>query len=191
MSLYFNLIKIIGLLVGGLYALRFLIGLFSRRQSTFTLDVHRQFSLLFWSILSLLVIIPLLSTLITTPLLPTELIFLLLAVAFLLSFSVPTFLLHAQYYRHDQHLLVEVDKRNQSFKIYHLQHQHFYPKEKIIRTKYTRCRSRQYFWSQYEYLTFEMVNGDQVTITSLLLPLNQLTKFLPATTIRTKTICWL
>jgi hypothetical protein len=124
---------------------------------------------------------------------PAELIFLLLVVAFLLSFSIPTFILHAQYFRHDKPLLVEVDKRNQSFKIYHLKHQHFHSKEKIVRTTYTRCRSRQYFWNQYEYLTFEMINGDKVTVTSLLLPLNQLITFLPATAIqtRTKTICWL
>lgn len=195
MSLYLNLIKTLGLLVGGLYALRFLIGLFSRRQSTFTLDFHRQFSLLFWSILCILVIIPLLAALINSAaaLLPIETIFLIIASTLLLSFSLPTFFLHSQYWRYSRQFLVEVDKRNESFKIYNLQHKHFYPKEKIVQTTYTRCRSRQYFWSQYEYLTFEMTNGDKVRVTSLLLPLNQLTKFLPAKTIQTqtKTICWL
>ncbi len=195
MSLYLNLIKTLGLLVGGLYALRFLIGLFSRRQSTFTLDLHRQFSLLFWSILCLLVIIPLLAAFINSAsaLLPLESIFLLVASVLLLSFSLPTFFLHSQYWRYNRHFLVEVDKRNESFKIYHLTKKYFYPKEKIIRTTYVRCRSRQYFWSQYEYLTFEMSNGDTITVTSLLLPLNQLTRFLPAKSIQTqtKTICWL
>ena len=192
MSLYFNLIKTLALLVGGLYALRFLIGIFSRRQSTFTLDIHRQFSLLFWSILCLLVVIPLIFTFFTSVLLPLEVIFISLAAALLLSFSLPTFFLHSQYWRRNQHLLVEVDKRNESFKIYHLTHKYFYSKEKIVRTTYTRCRSQQYFWSKYEYLTFEMTNGDKVTVTSLLLPLNQLTRFLPAQTIQTqtKTICW-
>lgn len=193
MPLYINLVKTLAILVGGLYALRFLISIFSRRQSTFTPDIHRQFSLLFWSILCVLVMIPLLSAFFTAPLLPVETAFLVLAVTVLLSFSLPTFFLHAQYWRHDRHLLVEIDKKNESFKIYHLQHHHFYAREKIIRTTYTRCRARQYFWSKYEYLTFEMTNGDQVTVTSLLLPLNQLIKFLPARTITTQTklICWL
>ncbi|MDQ3291072.1 MAG: hypothetical protein M3Q05_07255 [Bacteroidota bacterium] len=193
MALYLKLIKTLALLVGGLYALRFFIGLFSRRQSTFTLDFHRQFSLLFWSILSVLVVIPLLGALFTTTVLPIELIFLLVAVAFLLSFSLPSFFLHLQYWRQNRSLLVEVDKRNESFKIYNLTHKNFYSKEKIIRTTYTRCRSRQYFWSKYEYLTFEISNGDKITVTSLLLPLDQLTRFLPPNTIRTqaKTICWL
>lgn len=193
MPLYINLVKTLALLVGGLYALRFLIGLFSRRQSTFTPDIHRQFSLLFWSVLGLLVTFPLLAAFFNDSLVPAEIIFLVVAIIFLLTFSLPTFLLHAQYWRHDRHLLVEIDKRHESFKIYHLQHQHFYAKEKIIRTQYTRCRSRQYFWSQYEYLTFEMSNGDKLTVTSLLLPLNQLTKFLPPPTIgsQTKSICWL
>ncbi|MDQ4139979.1 MAG: hypothetical protein M3142_05595 [Bacteroidota bacterium] len=193
MALYLNLIKTLALLVGGLYALRFFIGLFSRRQSTFTLDFHRQFSLLFWSILSLLVVIPLLTTLFTTALLPIELIFLLIAVTLLLSFSLPSFFLHLQYWRKNRNLLVEVDKRNETFKIYNLTYKNFYPKEKIIRATYTRCRSRQYFWSKYEYLTFEITNGDKITVTSLLLPLDQLTRFLPSKTIQTqtKTICWL
>ncbi|PSR55978.1 hypothetical protein AHMF7605_22000 [Adhaeribacter arboris] len=193
MALYLKLIKTLALLVGGLYALRFCIGLFSKRQSTFTVDIHRQFSLLFWSILSLLVIIPLLGALISTVLLPLELVFLLVAVMFLLSFSLPSFFLHFQYWRQNRNLLIEVDKRNESFKVYNLIHKNFYPKEKIIRTTYIRCRSRQYFWSKYEYLIFEMVNGDKITITSLLLPLDQLIRFLPAKTIQmqTKTICWL
>lgn len=193
MPLYINLVKTLALLVGGLYALRFLIGLFSRRQSTYTLDLHRQFSLLFWSVLCLLVVIPLLGTFFTASLLPIETVFILLAIAVLLSFSLPTFFLHVQYWRNGRHLLVEVDKRNESFKIYHLRHHYFYASEKIVRTVYTRCRSRQYFWSHYEYLTFEMTNGDQVTVTSLLLPLNLILKFLPAKTLqtRTKPICWL
>ncbi|QMU26982.1 hypothetical protein [Adhaeribacter radiodurans] len=193
MALYLKLIKTLAILVGGLYALRFFIGLFSRRQSTFTLDFHRQFSLLFWSILCLLVIIPLLSALITSTLLPLELIFLVIASTLLLSFSLPSFFLHIQYWRQSQHLLVEVDKRNESFKIYNLTHKHFYAKEKIIHTTYTRCRSKQYFWSKYEYVTFEMINGDKIKVTSLLLSLDQLTRFLPSNSIRTqnKIICWL
>jgi hypothetical protein len=56
-----------------------------------------------------------------------------------------------------------------------------------------QCQTGKYFWSNYEYITFEIRNGSFITLTSLLMPLDKLTKFLNANRIRIehKSICFI
>jgi hypothetical protein len=137
---------------------------------------------------------PLLVTYVASPRhTPLEAALLLTVGVVLASFSLPVFALHIQYFFNDFQKLVELDKKNESFKIYDVRKKLFYRKEDIVRATRVQCRSGKFFWSNYEYITFEIKNGNFITLTSLLMPLDKLTRFLNQNRIQVqhKSICFI
>lgn len=194
MPIYLKLLKTFAFVAVALYLLRFLITIFSKERSVYAPDPSRHFFMLFWAILCLMVAAPLLVTYIAAPRMsPIEAALLLTLGLILAAFSLPVFILHIQYFFNDFQKLVEVDKQNESFKIYDVRKKLFYRKEDIVRATRVQCGSKKFFWSNYEYITFEIKNGSLVTLTSLLMPLDKLTKFINVNRIEVqhKSICFI
>lgn len=180
MALYFKLLKILALIGVLLYVMRLLVSLLSKEKSLYAPDPGRHFFMLFWALLCLLVAGPLFVIYFAKPQVePLEATLLLMLGLLLASFSLPVFVLHIQYFIYDFQKLVEIDKKGQSFKIYDVAKKLYYRQEDIITATRVRCKTARFFWSNYEYITFEFRNGQQVTITSLLMPLDKITKYIP------------
>lgn len=194
LPIYIKLIKTLAFVAAFLYALRFLIGFLSKERSVYVPDPSRHFFMLFWALLCLMVAAPLLVTYIASPRhTPLEAALLLTIGIVLASFSLPVFALHIQYFFNDFQKLVELDKKNETFKIYDVRKKLFYRQEDIVRATRVQCRSGKFFWSNYEYITFEIKNGSLITLTSLLMPLDKLTRFLNPNRIQVqhKSICFI
>jgi hypothetical protein len=194
MALYFNLLKILALIAVLLYVMRVLIGLLSKEKSLFAPDPGRHFFMLFWAMLCLLVAGPLFVIYFAKPQVqPLEATILLMLGLLLASFSLPVFLLHIQYFIHDFQKLVEIDKKGETFKIYDVAKKLFYRQEDIVTATRVRCQTPRFFWSNYEYITFEFRNGQQLTITSLLMPLDKMARYINPRNlvVKHKTICFI
>lgn len=194
MLIYIKLLKTLAIVGGALYLLRFLISILSKERSVYVPDPSRHFFMLFWALLCLMIAAPLLVTyMASNRQSPLEAALLLTLGVVLAGFSLPVFVLHLQYFFNDFQKLVEVDKKNQSFKIYDVRKKLFYRKEDIVRATRVQCSSKKFFWSNYEYITFEIKNGSSITLTSLLMPLDKLTDFLNANRIQVqhKSICFI
>ncbi|GEO03025.1 hypothetical protein AAE02nite_06890 [Adhaeribacter aerolatus] len=194
MPIYIKLIKTLAFVAVVLYVLRFLITLLSKERSVYVPDPSRHFFMLFWALLCLMIAGPLVVTYIAAPRMsPLEAALLLTVGVILAAFSLPVFALHIQYFFNDFQKLVELDKKNESFKIYDVRNKLFYRKEDIVRATRVKCGSKKFFWSNYEYITFEIRNGSLITLTSLLMPLDKLTKFINSNRIQVehKSICFI
>lgn len=194
MVLYIKLLKILGFIAAFLYVLRFLITFLSKDKGVYVPDASRHFFMLFWALLCLLVAGPLVIMYFSAPQLkPLEASLFLIFGLILSSFALPTFALHIQYFFTDFQKLVEIDKKNESFKIYDVRQKLFYRKEDIVSATRVICKTRKFFWSSYEYITFDVRNGGSITITSLLLPLDKLTRYLNPHRVNVipKTICFI
>lgn len=194
MSLYIQLLKTLGIIAAFMYALRFLISILSKERSVYAPDASRHFFMLFWALLCLLIAGPLVIFYFTKPFLnPLEASLLLVIGLVLSSFALPAFAVHIQYFFNDFQKLVEIDKKNQTFKIYDIRKKLFYRKEDIVRLTRVQCKSAKFFWSNYEYVTFELSNGSEVRITSLLMPLDKIIKYVPTSKmlVNHKTICFI
>ncbi len=177
-----------------MYVLRFLITVLSKERSVYAPDVSRHFFMLFWALLCLFIAGPLVVFYFTNPLMtPLEASLLLVLGVLLSSFALPVFFLHIQYFFNDFQKLVEIDKKNQTFKIYDVRKKLFYRKEDIRQGYRVQCRTAKFFWSNYEFITFEMTNGSRITITSLLMPLDKITRYLSSNRmeLQHKTICFI
>lgn len=177
-----------------MYVLRFLITLLSKERSVYVPDASRHFFMLFWALLCLLISGPLLVVYFGRPQVPPLEASLLLVLGLMLaSFSFPVFVLHLQYFFNDFQKLVEIDKKNETFTIYDIRQKLYYRKEDIIEAIQVKCRTSKYFWSNYEYITFELRTGQQITLTSLLMPLDKITRYIKPNiiSIQKKTICFI
>jgi hypothetical protein len=194
MALYFKLLKILALIAVLLYVMRVLISLLSKEKSLFAPDPGRHFFMLFWAMLCLLVAGPLFVIYFAKPQVqPLEATILLMLGLLLASFSLPVFLLHIQYFIHDFQKLVEIDKKGETFKIYDVAKKLFYRQEDIVTATRVRCQTPRFFWSNYEYITFEFRNGQHLTITSLLMPLDKMARYINPRNlvVKHKTICFI
>ena len=194
MILYIKLLKTLGFIVVALYLLRFLISKLSKEKGLYAPDPSRHFFMLFWALLCLFVAGPLIILYFTKPnMQPLEASLLLVFGIILSSFALPVFAIHIQYFFVDFQKLVEIDKKNETFKIYDVRQKLYYRKEDIIRATRVRCQRAKYFWSNYEYITFELKNDHHITITSLLMPLDKLTKYLNPNrlVVENKAICFI
>ncbi|MGV3640335.1 MAG: hypothetical protein ACO1NZ_07450 [Adhaeribacter sp.] len=181
MALYFKLLKVLALIGVLLYVMRLLISLLSKEKSLYAPDPGRHFFMLFWALLCLLVAGPLFVIYFAKPQVePLEATLLLMLGLLLASFSLPVFVLHIQYFIYDFQKLVEIDKKGQTFKIYDVAKKLYYRQEDIVTATRVRCQTARFFWSNYEYITFEFRTGQQITITSLLMPLDKITRYIPA-----------
>lgn len=194
MAIYIKILKILGMIAAFLYILRFLITLLSKEKSMYAPDASRHFFMLFWALLCLLIAAPLVIIYFTRPQVqPLEASLLLVLGLLLGSFSLPVFALHFQYFFNDFQKLVEIDKKNKTFKIYDVRQRLYYRKEDIVGATRVSCNTSKFFWSNYEYITFELRNNSLITITSLLMPLDKLTQYLNANLIEAnhKRICFI
>jgi hypothetical protein len=194
MALYFKLLKILALLGVLLYVMRVLISLLSKEKSLFAPDPGRHFFMLFWAMLCLLVAGPLFVIYFAKPQVqPLEATLLLMLGLLLASFSLPVFVLHIQYFIHDFQKLVEIDKKANTFKVYDVAKKLFYRREDIVTATRVKCQTARFFWSNYEYITFEFRNGQHLTITSLLMPLDKMARYIDPRNlvVKHKTICFI
>jgi hypothetical protein len=194
MALYIKLLKTLAIIAALLYVMRVLISLLSKEKSLYAPDPGRHFFMLFWALLCLLIAGPLFVIYFAKPQVqPLEASALLMLGLLLATFSLPVFVLHVQYFIHDFQKLVEIDKKGETFKIYDVAKKLFYRQEDIVVATRVRCQTARFFWSNYEYITFEFRNGQILTITSLLMPLDKMVKYInPRTLVVThKTICFI
>jgi hypothetical protein len=194
MALYINLLKTLAIIAALLYAMRVLITFLSKEKSLYAPDPGRHFFMLFWALLCLLIAGPLFVIYFAKPQVgPLEASVLLMLGLLLASFSLPVFAVHIQYFIHDFQKLVEIDKKGSTFKIYDIPRKLYYRQEDIVAATRVQCRTVRFFWSKYEYITFEFRNGDKLTITSLLLPLDKIVKHVNPRllVVRHKSICFI
>jgi hypothetical protein len=193
MALYLKLLKTLAMIAALLYVMRVLISLLSKEKSLYAPDPGRHFFMLFWALLCLLIAAPLFVIYFAKPQVqPLEATVLLMLGLLLATFSVPVFVLHLQYFIHDFQKLVEIDKKESTFKIYDVAKKLYYRQEDIVSATRVRCQTARFFWSNYEYITFEFRNGQQLTITSLLMPLDKMVKYINPRNlmVKHKTICF-
>jgi hypothetical protein len=194
MALYFKLLKTMALIAALLYMMRVLISLLSKEKSLYAPDPGRHFFMLFWALLCLLIAGPLFVIYFAKPQVqPLEATLLLMVGLLLTSFSLPVFVVHIQYFIQDFQKLVEIDKKGQTFKIYDVAHKLFYRQEDIVEATRVKCQTGKFFWSNYEYITFEFRNGKKLTITSLLMPLDKIARYINPRILveKQKTICFI
>ena len=194
MPLYFKLLKTLALIAALLYVMRVLISLLSKEKSLYAPDPGRHFFMLFWALLCLLIAGPLFVIYFAKPQVqPLEATILLMLGLLLASFSLPVFVVHIQYFIHDFQKLVEIDKKGETFKIYDVAKKLYYRQEDIVAATRVRCQTGRFFWSHYEYITFEFRNGKRMTITSLLMPLDKIAKYINPRimVVKKKPICFI
>lgn len=194
MALYFKLLKTLALIGVLLYVMRVLISLLSKEKSLYAPDPGRHFFMLFWALLCLLIAGPLFVIYFAKPQVqPLEATVLLMLGLVLASFSLPVFAIHIQYFIQDFQKLVEIDKQGKTFKIYDVAHKLFYRQEDIVSATRVKCQTPRFFWSNYEYITFEFRNGKTMTITSLLMPLDKMARYINPRllVVKQKSICFI
>jgi hypothetical protein len=194
MALYIKLLKTLAIIAALLYAMRVLITFLSKEKSLYAPDPGRHFFMLFWALLCLLIAGPLFVIYFAKPQVgPLEASVLLMLGLLLASFSLPVFAVHIQYFIHDFQKLVEIDKKGGTFKVYDIPRKLFYRREDILQATRVQCRTVRFFWSKYEYITFEFRNGEKLTITSLLLPLDKIVKYINPSlvVVKHKPICFI
>ncbi|MBG8553262.1 hypothetical protein [Hymenobacter guriensis] len=174
-----QLLELGALLVGALLAVRFVTGLFSRRQSMYRVSVARQVQLLFWPLLTLAVGLPLVwSAGLAAPLSAYEWLLTGALAALVLVFAGPALVLHLQYYLHNQATTLCFEPKKNQLEIYENDQLVPFSRQDVVRVQWVRCRSRRFFWSQYSFLRLHLRNGTTLTLTSLLTNLTPVAEFL-------------
>jgi hypothetical protein len=173
--------------------LQWVLRLFGRRRTVFQVTYWRGVYLLIWPLASLCVGLPLVGPLVTGTASVWEAALFAALAAAVLSFSVPSFVLHAQYYLRNRHTTLLFDPKTNFLEVYEGRKQVPFARLDVVRVEYHVCRSPRVFWSSYEYLQLVLADGRVLTITSLLLPLAPLAEFLRNTNLehRRRWFCWL
>lgn len=173
------------LLEGGLAILIIVVGLryitnfFSQNSKVYRPTFLRQFYLLFWPLLCLCVGLPfLLSFVYYGRLSVFELVLLLALGSITLGFSVPSLLLHGQYYARNLHTTLVFDPKSNRLEIYEHQIRIAFERGDLQRVEFITCASNRVFWSNYNYLRFYLVTGEVLTVTSILTDLRPVAEFL-------------
>ncbi|MFB9861791.1 hypothetical protein [Rufibacter immobilis] len=182
------LLKITALVIAVQYGVRFLSWLFRRQQRVYYLSSMRQFKMVFWSLLSCWLGGSMLSLLIRdqtdTPL-EKGIAIGLGSVLFL--FSLPTLLVHLQYWRYERENALELEKETNTALLLQPGGKFLLQPGHIREITLTQPPSRRFFWSSYQYLTLSLTDGRQVKITSLLIELPQLLALWPQVPLKTRT----
>lgn len=188
------LLKIAALVIAAQYGVRFFAWLFQKQQRVFFLSPMRQFKMVFWSLFSFWLGGTMLGMLLReqndTPL-EKGIAIGLGTVLFL--FALPTLLVHFQYWRYERENALELEKETKSALLLQPSGRYLLNPQHISEITYTRCLSKRFFWSSYQYLTLSLTNGEQLKITSLLIDLEQLKALWPRVPYHTKTkwVCFL
>lgn|GEM_PF-1079891 len=159
--------------------LRVITGLFGSKRRSFQISFQRQVALLFWPLLCLSVGLPFLASfLFAGTLSGYELVLLLAFSAVVLGFAAPALLLHLHYYVRSQATTVVFEPKQNVLEVYEDGQRMPFSRSDLVRVEYVRCTSRRLFWSEYEYVQLHLLNGQVITLTSLLLNLRPLAEFL-------------
>ncbi|MGV3540533.1 MAG: hypothetical protein ACO1OQ_12030 [Rufibacter sp.] len=188
------LLKIAAFVVVAHFLVRFLLRVFKRQGRVYYLTPARQFGMVFWSLISFWLAVVMFGLLLrehTDTHLEQILAIALGGILFL--FSLPTLLVHWQYWRHERESALELEKETRTVLLLRPGQKYFLPQNQIRNILETRCSSKSVFWKDYGYLTLTLQDGRTVTITSLLLNLNQLKALWPHVPLQTRTkwVCFL
>lgn len=159
--------------------LRFITNFFSQNSKVYRPTFLRQFYLLFWPLLCLCVGLPfLLSFFYVGTLSGVELVLAVALGAVVLGFSVPSLLLHAQYYARNFTTTLVFEPKLNRLEVYEQRVRIPFSRADLVRVEYVTCVSRHVFWNKYEYLRLHLATGEVLTITSVLTDLRPVAEFL-------------
>lgn len=188
------LLKITAFVVAAHFLLRFLLRVFKRQGRVYYLTPIRQFGLGFWSLISFWLAASMFGLLLrehTDTALERMLATGLGALLFL--FSLPTLIVHFQYWRYERESALELERESRTALLLRPGQKYLLRQEQIREITETRCSSQSVFWSNYSYLTCTLTDERTVTITALLIDLEQLKLLWPQVPVRvrTKWVCFL
>lgn len=159
--------------------LRFITNFFSQNSKVYRPTFLRQFYLLFWPLLCLCVGLPfLLSFFYLGTLSGVELVLAVALGAVVLGFSVPSLVLHAQYYARNFTSTLVFDPKLNRLEFYEQRVRIPFNRADLVRVEYVTCVSQQVFWNKYEYLRLHLHTGEVLTVTSILTDLQPVAEFL-------------
>lgn len=159
--------------------LRVITGFFARNSRVYRPTFLRQLALLFWPLLCLGVGLPFLATfLVAGTLAAYELVLLTALAALVLGFSLPAFMLHAQYYARNLHTTLVFDPKRNQLEVYEGRVRIPFSKSDLVKVERVTCQSKRLFWSHYDYMKLHLNTGEVLTLTSLLTKLEPVTDFL-------------
>ncbi|QIX62008.1 hypothetical protein FY528_04070 [Hymenobacter lutimineralis] len=174
-----QLLELGAVLVGALLLLRFVTGIFTRRSNAYHLTWVRQLQLLFWPLLTLAVGGPLVwAGLLAAPLSGYDILLVSLLAAVILGFAGPALVLHGQYYLRNQATSLIFEPKKNRLEVYENHLLIPFTRQQVVRVEWVECRSRRFFWSQYNYLRLHLADGHVLTLTSLLTNLRPVAEFL-------------
>jgi hypothetical protein len=175
------------------FLLRWVLNLFGQQRTVFQVMYWRSVYLLAWPLASLAVGLPFLATFFTGAHSGWALMLLLVAGALLLSFSVPAFALHLQYYLCNRHTTLLFDPKKNILEVYEGPYRQYFERRDIAQVERVTCHSQHLFWSHYDYLRLHLRDGRVLTLTSLLLKLDNTAEFLRSLPQerRQRWLCWL
>ncbi|KAA9331525.1 hypothetical protein F0P96_14905 [Hymenobacter busanensis] len=174
------------------YGLRWLLGLFGRKRVVFEVTYWRSVYLLAWPLACLAVGLPFVATFFAGTHSAWETALLGALGVVVLGFSVPAFLLHAQYYVRNRATSLVFDPARNRLEVYQAGQRVAFERRDIVRVERVTCRSPRLFWSAYDYLRLHLQDGRVVTLTSLLTDLQPLATFLRNTHFvpEQRWLCW-
>ncbi|UOR04385.1 hypothetical protein MUN82_15730 [Hymenobacter aerilatus] len=159
--------------------LRFITSFFSQNSKVYQPTFLRQFYLLFWPLLCLCVGLPFLMSFFYLGTLSVVEVVLAVALgAVILGFSVPSLVLHAQYYARNFSTTLVFDAKQNRLEVYEQRVRIPFSRTDLVRVEYVTCVSRHVFWNKYEYVRLHLASGEALTITSILTDLPPLAEFL-------------
>lgn len=173
--------------------LQWTLRLLGRRRTVFQVTYWRGVYLLIWPLASLCVALPLLRPLLVGSVSWWQVGLLGLLFAVVLSFALPSLLLHLQYYRCNRHTTLLFDPKTNHLEVYEGPEPVPFRRADIREVEYARCRARRAFWANYEYLRLHLHDGRVITLTSLMTELEPVAEFLRNTHLRlvSRWFCWL
>ncbi|UYZ58698.1 hypothetical protein [Hymenobacter latericus] len=180
----------IGLLV---LVVQWALRLFGRKRTVFQAHYWRGVYLLTWPMATLAVGLPPIAQSLARPIGSWEAVLIAVLAAAVLGFSLPSFALHWQYYRHNRHTTLLFEPKRNVLEVYQGPYLMPFERRDITQVEYAVCRTRRVFWSKYEYLRLHLHDGRIITLTSLLTNLGPVAEFLRHTHLqrRERWFCWL
>lgn len=188
------LFKIAAFIVVAHYLVRFLLKIFKRQGKVYYLTPMRQFGMMFWSLISFWMAASMFGLLLRNGTDTTlERGIAIVLGTFLVLFSLPTLLVHFQYWRHERENAMELEKDTSTALLLQPGQKYLLSPKNILKIVETKSSSKSSFWHPYRYLTLTLQDGRTVIITSLLIDVEVLKSMWPRVPyqVRTKWVCFL
>ena len=172
-------LEISGAVLAVILGLRLVTGFFGQNTHVYRPTALRQFRLLFWPLLCLGTGLPFLASFFFFGTLSAyELTLLTAFAAVVLGFSLPSLVLHAQYYLRNAHTTLVFEPKQNVLEVYEGPNQVPFSKSDLLRVEWVTCASEQAFWSNYNYLRLHLRSGQVLILTALLTDLRPVAEFL-------------